>query len=142
LKISLKTVLDVRARQRRKYDADRFRRHYDPDPLSGRYDPDPFLGITFGIGFLLKLLVAGGIVSFVSISIQNPTFFDRVLSSINPAYKDMTEADRKKEQEFWRIILIIVLVLGAVALIYFWYQWSQTKKLREFEEKLALRRIG
>lgn len=69
--------------ERRKYDVDRFRRHYDSDPLSGRYDPDPFLRITFGIGFLLKLLVAGCIISFVSISIQNPTFFDRVLSMIN-----------------------------------------------------------
>lgn len=134
----------MKERQRRKYDADRFTRQYDPDPdpLSGRYDPDPFLGITFGIGFLVKLLVAGGIVSFVSISIQNPTFFDRVISMFNPAYKDMADADRKKEQEFWRIVLIIVLVLSAVAIIYFWYQWKQKKELRAFEEKLALKRLG
>lgn len=140
----IKKVLDMSERQRRKYDADRFRRQYDPDPdpLSGRYDPDPFLGITFGIGFLLKLLVAGGIISFTSMAVQNPSFFDRVISMFNPAYKEMTDADRKKEEEFWRIVLIIVLVLGLVALGYFLYQWSRTKRLREFEEKLALKRIG
>jgi len=116
-KQALKTVLDMKERQRRKYDADRVRRQYDhdPDPLSGRYDPDPFLGITFGVGFLLKLLFAGGIISFASISVQNPRFFDRVLSMINPAYADMGEADRKKEEEFWRIVLIIVLKQGSLS---------------------------
>lgn len=51
-------MFDMRERQRRKYDADRFRRHYDPDELDGYYDPrayydpDPF-------PFLPLIILAG-----------------------------------------------------------------------------------
>ena len=102
------------------------RQSYDPG-YRGYYDPDPAL---ISIGTIIGIIIIGGVISGTSIAIQNPTFFDRIISMLNPKYAQMAEEDRKKEQEFWRIVLIIVLVVCAVIALYVISKWTKGRRRR------------
>jgi len=98
------------------------KRRYDPD---GYYDPDPD-PIAFTTIFLVGMILAG--LTTTGIAIQNPTFFDHLLMTINPAIKEETEEERKASKEFWRNIMIICFIILCIVGLLIWYRYSSHKK--------------
>ena len=115
-------VFNMEERQKGKYDADRFRRDYDPAELDGYYDPDP-------IAFTTILLVLGGLSLLTTggVALTNAGFFNNLLYTINPALMDLAEEDLKVKQDFYRMVIVIGVVILAVFLIIMWWRYSQRK---------------
>jgi len=109
---------------------------YDPNPrrLYRLYDPDPFI-ISWGV--VAMVVIICGAIGGASIAIQNPTMFDRLISMFNPAYKEMTDEDREREKEMWRIILAIIILLCLIAFAFIIYRWKKQASL----EKMLLKGI-
>jgi len=113
---------------------------YDPEDYEPRrrrflrLDPDPF--IISGTTVLFIVIICGAI-GGASMAIQNPTFFDRIISMFNPSYAQMTEEDRKREQEMWRILLSIIVLVCILGLAFIIYRWKKQASL----EKILLKGI-
>ena len=110
---------------------DRLRRYYDPDPRRYHrpyYDPDPD---PFPFTIIITTLVLCGLVGGTSIAIQRPAFFDHLLMIFKPDLKDLAEKELQQTREFWRIVLIIVLVLALIAGIMIWYRYREKMKRKK-----------
>ncbi len=99
------------------------KRRYDPD---GYYDPDPAIGI----GTIIAICILGGVIGGTSIAIQKPSFFDHLLMMIDPSIKDMAEKELEATKEFWKTVMIIVLIVAVIAGIFLWMRYSKKKKRR------------
>ena len=110
-------------------------RYFDPDPrryrsyeLDGFYDPDPD---PFPFTLIITTLALCGLIGGTSIAIQRPAFFDHLLMIFKPDLKELAEKELKQTREFWRIVLIIVLVLALIAGIMIWYRYNERMKRKK-----------
>lgn len=91
---------------------------------NGYYDPDPFIGV----GTIIAIVIIGGVIGGTSMAIQRPQFFDHILMMIDPSIKEMAEEELKATKEFWRLVFMIVLIIGIIAGLLLWYRYAERKK--------------